>query len=61
MSSKGEDAPGQWIRPSPTVPDKVLTGSGSDSGQQDGHQNVGSIKGQGIKKKGRLEKNNSLT
>lgn len=61
MSSMGEDAPGQCVRPSSAVPDEVLVGSGSDSGQQDCHQNVGSIKGQGIKKKGHLEKNNCLT
>lgn len=61
MSSKGEDASGQCVRPSSTVPGEVLVGSGRDSGQQDCHQNVGGIKGQGIKKKERLEKNNCLT
>ena len=52
VSSKGEDAPGQCVRRSSTVPGEVLVGSGSDSSQEDCHQNVGGIKGQEIKKKG---------
>lgn len=50
MSSKGEDAAGQRVRSTSTITGEVLVSSGSDSGQDNCHQNAGGIKGQGKKR-----------